>query len=420
MDGRLHWFIGVPPQREPPGIGSAEPDWSVPFREAGLDLANFRQVASISVPLHAYDKRAAWDGIDPGPQASMPGGPGTGVSTHVEAASFRGRLVYFETIYPWDRPVREEEPTQSGKGRALTFILISIYMIVLISSVLLARKNLKLGRGDRRGATRLALLFLIIGMLKWLFTEHHNWAPLREFGIFIISLAQTVYNAVYLWLLYVALEPFVRKRWPKRIISWSRLMAGGFRDPLVGRDILIGAAVAASIILLEPLTSLMTRWIGHSPELTLNPGTVQIGSHLLIHKLTAQLSSGIFLGFITLFILLLLFVVVRRERLAFGILWLLLTVVSTLLGQTSLQLFPLTALGAFLPVYVLYRSGLLAAVATFFFTHLMIYYPITTQLTAWYATDFAIALLICLALAAYAFYTSLGGQKVFSGKMLEE
>jgi serine/threonine-protein kinase len=316
--------------------------------------------------------------------------------------------------------VREEEPTQSGKGRALTFILISIYMIVLISSVLLARKNLKLGRGDRRGATRLALLFLIIGMLKWLFTEHHNWAPLREFGIFIISLAQTVYNAVYLWLLYVALEPFVRKRWPKRIISWSRLMAGGFRDPLVGRDILIGAAVAASIILLEPLTSLMTRWIGHSPELTLNPGTVQIGSHLLIHKLTAQLSSGIFLGFITLFILLLLFVVVRRERLAFGILWLLLTVVSTLLGQTSLQLFPLTALGAFLPVYVLYRSGLLAAVATFFFTHLMIYYPITTQLTAWYATDFAIALLICLALAAYAFYTSLGGQKVFSGKMLEE
>jgi serine/threonine-protein kinase len=428
MEGRLHWFVSVPPQREPPGIESGEtqgPDWSIPFREAGLDPANFREVASMSVPLHAYDKRAAWDRIDPAQGAKSAslaavGQPGAGVSTHVEAASFRGKIIYFETIYPWDRPVREEEPTQSGKGRALTFILISIYLIVLVSSVLLARRNLKLGRGDRRGATRLTFLVLIIGILNWLFSEHHNWFPLREFGIFILSLAQAVYNAVYLWLLYVALEPFVRKRWPKRIISWSRLMAGGLRDPLVGRDILIGAVVGAATILLAPVTSIMIGWLGHPPELTLNPGTANIGPHLLVRKFTSQLSSGIFLGFMVLFILLLLFVVVRRERLAFGILWLLLTLVGTLLSETPLQLILLTALGAFLPVFVLYRYGLLAAVATFFFAHLNLYYPITTELNAWYATDFTIALVICLALAVYAFYISLGGQKVFSGKMLEE
>src|SRR6185312_13881379 len=180
MAGRLHWFVGVPPQREPAGVESAEPDWSIPFREAGLDLANFRQVASTSVPLHAYDKRIAWDGVD----LAAAGQSGSGVSTHVEAASFRGRLVYFETIYPWDRPAREEETPQSGKGRALTFILISLYMVVLVCSALLARKNLKLGRGDRRGATRLAFLFLIIGILKWLFIEHHNGLPVREFGMF--------------------------------------------------------------------------------------------------------------------------------------------------------------------------------------------------------------------------------------------
>ncbi|MBC8031149.1 MAG: serine/threonine protein kinase [Pyrinomonadaceae bacterium] len=420
MEGRLHWFIGVPPQREPPGIESAEPDWSIPFREAGLDLANFRQVASMSVPLHAYDKRAAWDGTDSVHQASNSGGAGAGVSTHVEAASFRGKIVYFETIYPWDRPVREEETPQSGKGRALTFILISIYMIVLISSVLLARKNLKLGRGDRRGATRLAFLFLIIGMLEWIFVEHHNWMPVREFGIFILSLAQTVYNAVFLWLLYVALEPFVRKRWPKRIISWSRLLAGGFRDPLVGRDILIGATFAGAIILLEPMRAILIGWLGYPPALTQNPGVENIGAHLFIDKFTNQISSGIFLGFISLFLLLLFFVVMRRERLAFGMLWALLTLLGTLLGQTPLQLLPLTALGAFLPVYVLYRFGLLASVATFFFVNLSIHFPITTELTKWYATDFTIALGICVALVVYAFYISLGGQKVFSGKLLEE
>src|SRR6185312_3747216 len=302
----------------------------------------------------------------------------------------------------------------------LTFILISLYMVVLVCSALLARKNLKLGRGDRRGATRLAFLFLIIGILKWLFIEHHNGLPVREFGMFILTLAQSVYNAVFLWLLYVALEPFVRKRWPKRIISWSRLLAGGFRDPLVGRDILIGAAFAAGIILLEPITSIVTRWIGQPPELSLKPGAAQIGTNLFLEKFTSQISSGVFLGFMSLFLLLLFFVVLRRERLAFGILWLLLIVVGTLLEDTPLKLILLTALGAFLPVYVLYRYGLLAAVATFFFAHLVIYYPITTELTAWYATDFLIAVVICLALAAYAFYVSLGGAKLFSGQLFEE
>lgn len=423
MAGRLHWFIGVPPQREPPGAQSVAPDWSIAFREAGLDLANFRQVASTSVPLHAYDTRAAWDGVDPTFSQIKSAGtteqPGA-ANTHVEAAAFRGKIVYFETVYPWDQAAREEEAPQSGKGRALTFILIALYLIVLVCSVLLARKNLKLGRGDRRGATRLAVLFLVVGMLKWLFIEHHNWLPVREFGIFVLSLGQAVYNAVFLWLLYVALEPFVRKRWPKRIISWSRLLAGGYRDPLVGRDILIGAAFAVGAMLIPLVTSIVGGWLGHPPELTINPGAVNIGTNLFIGKFISQLSSGIFLGFISLFLLLLFFVVLRRERLAFGLLWLLLTLVGTLLGEAPVQLLPLTALGAFIPVYVLYRYGLLASVATFFFTHLSLYYPITPELTAWYATDFVIALVICVALAAYAFYTSLGGQKLFSGKLLAD
>ncbi|HVQ39941.1 MAG TPA: serine/threonine-protein kinase [Pyrinomonadaceae bacterium] len=423
MGGRLHWFVGVPPQREPPGLENAAPDWSIPFREAGLDLANFRQVASMSVPLHAYDTRAAWDGVDVSNRdlKSTPGGqPGAGVSTHVEAASFRGKIVYFETIYPWDRPAREEEEPQTGKGRALTFILIAIYMLVLVFSVLLARKNLRLGRGDRRGATRLAFLVLLMGILNWLFSEHHNWLPLREFGLFIISLGQAVYNAVFLWLLYVALEPFVRKRWPKRIISWSRLLAGGSRDPLVGRDILIGAVFAVLGMLIGLFTSFVSGWLGYPPELTLTPGAVNIGTNLFIRQFTSQLSSSIFLSFTELFLLLLFFVVLRRERLAFGVLWLLLTLLVTLLGETPLQLIPLTALGAFIPVYVLYRYGLLASVASFFFTHLSLYYPVTPELSAWYATNFVIAMVICVALAAYGFYVSLGGQKLLSGRLLEE
>jgi len=411
MEGRLHWFVGVPPQREPSGGENARPDWSIAFREAGLDMANFREVASTSVPLHAYDARAAWDGADPAHPEPK---------THVEAAAFRGKPVYFETIYPWDQPMRQEQTPQSGRDRALIFILIAVFLIALVGSALIARKNLKLGRGDRRGATRLALLFLIVRMLYWLFMEHHNGLADYEFGLFLVHVAFAVFIAVFLWLLYVALEPFVRKRWPQRIISWSRLLAGGYRDPLVGRDILIGAVFGVAMILLGLLTSIGLRWIGRPPGLTLNPGATNLGAHLFIGKFMSQMNAAIFLPFISLFLLLLFMTVLRRERLAFAVLWLLLATVNVLIGQVHVLMIPFAVLSAFLATFVLYRFGLLASVAALFFAHLWVFYPMTTELSAWYATDFLMALSIGVALVVFGFYTSLAGQPLFGGKFLQD
>jgi hypothetical protein len=411
MEGHLHWFIGVPPQREPPGGESARPDWTVPFREAGLDMANFREVASLSVPLHAYDTRSAWDGADPAHPE---------LKTHVEAAAFRGKPVYFETIYPWDQPSRQEQTPQSARDRALSLILIAVFLIVLVGSALIARKNLKLGRGDRRGATRLALLFLILRMLYWLFMEHHNGLAEHEFNVFLPHLAFAVFIAVFLWLLYVALEPFVRKRWPRRIVSWSRLLAGGYSDPLVGRDILIGAVFGVGMILLGLLTSIGLRWIGRPPTLTLNPGSASLGAHLFMGKFLSQMNAAIFLPFSSLFLLLLFMMVLRRERLAFGMLWLLLAIVGVLIEQVNVLMIPFAALSAFLAVFVLYRFGLLAAVAAFFLAHLWVFYPMTTELTAWYAMDFLMGLTICVALVVFGFYTSLAGQPLISGKLLQD
>jgi hypothetical protein len=198
------------------------------------------------------------------------------------------------------------------------------------------------------------------------------------------------------------------------------LLAGGYRDPLVGRDTLIGAVFGAGLILCGLLTSVGTRLIGQPAILTLNPATVSIGSHLFIGKFLGQLRAGIFLAFFSLFLVLLFFMVSRRERLAFGLLWLLLTIVNTLLGPTPIQLIFITALSAFLVTLVLYRYGLLAAVSALFFAHLWVYYPMTTELTAWYATDFVFGLIICLALAAYSFYISLAGQSLLAGKLLED
>jgi len=44
----------------------------------------------------------------------------------------------------------------------------------------------------------------------------------------------------------------------------------------------------------------------------------------------------------------------------------------------------------------------------------------TTELSAWHAMDFLMALTICVALVIFGFYTSLAGQPLFGGKLLQD
>ena len=174
------------------------------------------------------------------------------------------------------------------------------------------------------------------------------------------------------------------------------------------------------MMLLGRLSYLAPLWISRPTHLVLTPGTELLGPNLFFARFTSQLSAGLFLAFITLFLLLLFVVLLRREWLAIVTLWLLMTLLTTLVSQGSLMMVPFTALSAFLSLAALKRYGWLALSSALFFSHLGIFYPITTELSAWYATDFTIALAICVALAAYGFYTSLGGQKLVSGDLLDD
>jgi predicted Ser/Thr protein kinase len=408
VDGRLHWFLGVPPQREPQTSERADMDWSIPFHAAGLDLKNFQPVTSTWVPLHAYDERVAWDGIDPAhPNEKI----------HIEAAAYHGKLVYFDTIYPWDRSGRQFETAEGGRNKVLTFMLIVILLLALFGSALLAQRNLRLGRGDRRGATRVAIVFFVARMLMWAFAAYHNGVAGREFDLFLTHLAFAVFLAAFLWVLYVALEPFVRKKWPSWIISWSRLLAGDYRDPLVGRDLLIGSLTGAFFIALSGLGRIAPNWIGQVTPIVNTPATPILHAHLFFHRFAFQLAAGLFLGFICVFLLLLFVAVLRSETLSLIALGILLTIMGTLVSESSLIMVPFNALSSFILVIVMRRYGLLALCAALFVAHLYVFFPITTELTAWYATDFTIALVICVVMAVYAAYTAVGGAKVFAEKV---
>ena len=49
-----------------------------------------------------------------------------------------------------------------------------------------------------------------------------------------------------MWLIYLALEPFVRRSWPTMLVGWSRVLGGRVRDAVVGRELLIGCAVGVT------------------------------------------------------------------------------------------------------------------------------------------------------------------------------
>jgi hypothetical protein len=71
-------------------------------------------------------------------------------------------------------------------------------------------------------------------------------------------------------------------------------------------------------------------------------------------------------------------------------------------------------------VFFLRRLGLLWLVAAIFFGNLLLGFPLTGQMSSWYAGLGLAGILLLAAIAFYGFYTSLGGRPIFGGAVLEE
>jgi serine/threonine-protein kinase len=409
--GRLRSFYAVPPAKSS-NNEAMMPDWSTLFNESGLDQAKFQAVTPVWTPPHESTARAAWDGTYPDqPELKI----------HVEAAAFEGKPVYFEIFDAWDQPRDDQAYLARFRERALIFVLLAVFITVMLGSALLALRNLRLGRGDRKGAFRLAAFVSAIFFLRWLFTSHHVFTIYEAFN-FISGIQIVLFWAFFFWVVYMAFEPFVRRRWPHRIISWSRLLAGGFRDPLVGRDILIGAVFGLGVIICNLyLANLVPQWLGHPPRIPWldHPATQLLGIRSFAHAIIQQTFAALFQAFILLFFLLLMYIIVRRELAAAIALWLIMAVTLSLTHETAAAV-PFAALAAFLVIWLLYRYGLLALISAIFFLHLMIFYPITSDFSAWYAGDFVLALIIALALVGFSFYTSLAGEPLFRGALPDD
>lgn len=130
-------------------------------------------------------------------------------------------------------------------------VLISI---VLVGALWLAVRNIRAGRGDTRGALRLAAAGLIFQSSSEIVRLHHVPTP-AEVRHVLYQIGIGLFVAATVWVLYMALEPYLRRRWPQSLISWTRLLAGDARDPLVEGHILVGRASFSCVSTLNRLKS---------------------------------------------------------------------------------------------------------------------------------------------------------------------
>ncbi|MGH9667877.1 MAG: serine/threonine-protein kinase, partial [Bryobacteraceae bacterium] len=250
-EGRLVRFQAIPPQFEETTKPAPAADWKPLFSAAGLDASQFQPADPQWLSLAAFDSRAAWKGT----------WPGTHYPLHVEAAAWRGKPVFFSLIGPWNVPDRMPPEHKQTLQRASAILLLVLALSILIGAVLLARFNLERGRGDRAGALRLAFAIFCVQMLLWICRAH--FAPsLGNFLVFLLAISTSLFAAGVLFILYLALEPYVRRHWPQTIISWSRLLTGRLQDPLVASDVVFGLILAMIWILLIQGHDLIMRALG--------------------------------------------------------------------------------------------------------------------------------------------------------------
>jgi serine/threonine-protein kinase len=397
MEGRLRSFTAIPPQTRVDAPGGA-PDWKVLFSAAGLDPSQWTSVEPQWNPNQFADAQAAWTGTIPGTE--FPG--------RIEAAAYRGKPVSFEIVGPWTRPARMNA---AAPVRFLFVLLIGALTTIVIASVYLARRNLRLGRGDRRGASRIAIVVMGLSVVSWILNEHHvasGW----ELVLASTNAGMTLLVGTVMWVLYLALEPAVRRRQSSILVSWTRAWAGQWRDPVIGRDVLIGAALCVAVLCIQRLLIVAPAWLGY-PEGALFERDIgyQFASSISLSRIFDGFMYAIGDALFLAMLFVVFRVVVRSERVACA-LWVL--VISTLVFVASgapIVFLPVAIIAGVLLLVVLLRVGVLCIAASAALNNLW-NYPVTLNTSAWYAGLGYAAMILFAAATIYGFYMSLGGRRL--------
>ncbi len=430
--GRLVSLQALPPQT--PSRPAHDTDWSSVFDSAGLDVREFSSAEIVKNPRVPALALQAWTGPFPWTAESQ--------AATIQAGAVDGRITYFEILGPHNRPGASSSEEYAGAsdseqhGGVFGVVTGLLMAIIIGGAVFLARRNLASGRGDRSGATRLAIFLFVTILLTWLLLGVRLGG--FRFGDLVTEvvngsfMGHALFHVVLVWFFYVALEPYVRRIWPNTLVSWTRVLRGRFRDPMVGRDILIGALLAGISWSLLPWAEL---WIGNRIlQEPWAPEAAGLASNLSwelvdwIGITTWAISDGLTAPMAILTFIVIMRVVLgtnRRAVAATAVIVTAMTVLASLTAVTDppgiwiLWLILRAILLWFMRIFVLLRFGLMPAILASFFSGFLEEALYTLDLSDWWAAGSLLHISLLAGFFLYGFFVSLGGRKLFSDPLAE-
>ncbi len=398
--GQLLQFHAVPPQTLDSSSRGKEPEWTSLFTAAGLSQSDFSAAEPQWSPPFASDVHRAWTKGD----------------VRVEGASLGGRPVWFAIIPSWRTGGSDPNAAQPLLQRAVPFVFQALTLGAIIAGALLARRNMRLDRSDRRGALRLAAAYLAIGIGIEVLKVSGAWA--ERYATLSNNIAAQVMWAAIVWLFYNALEPYVRRLWPNTLIAWSRVLEGRFRDPLVGRHVLIGAVAGIAFSILFATPEIFGPMLGVPAPA---PRAVGLGALSGTGRAAAAylvaLQESLFIP-VSALLGVLLARAAFRPSIAYALLLGLVTATS-IIGQPGPAQVLSTVGVAALVLVLLVRLGLLAFLVGILFSSWH-QFPLTTNPDSWYFPSSVVTMALFAGVAVYAFVVALGGQNLFKGSVFDD
>ena len=364
-------------------------DWTPMFDAAGLDESKLTPANPTFAPPVHCESLAEWHG-------SSPAVPNRSIVIH--AGIRRGQLAYFQQEWT---PQLNSQPG-SGSG---AFNLMSV--VVVVTGLVFMIRNLRSGRGDRKGAFRLAISVFTLSMSRWVFTADHI-GFLKETDLLFRAFSYACGLAVITWAMYLAIEPYARRFLPETLISWTRLLSGRIKDPRVGRDLLVGTVFGGGMFCLLSFMRPVAEPF-FFPNLDVD---VFQGGRYLLGVLCILVLNAMLFGCGHLVLLLICRILLRRTVYAVAAFMLLVATIHTLQFGPSLPTIAISFMIGIGFSVVVIRYGLLSAIAMIGVWEAMERFAATFDFSQWFASQQLVGPIFVLVLALYGFWISLAGQPI--------
>lgn len=368
----------------------ADINWDHVLELAGVDPESIQPITPPATPPVYCDQVVAWSGLD-------------GSDLELQAGAVGGRINYFETLGLAEQ-LKHPKPPEIPYVSSILVSNLFVWAFALI--------NLVYGKADWRGALRAgALVFLLYGLIELLAIRIHSNTLLLD-GLGIIhdrGWGHIVGHAVTMVGTYLAIEPFFRRYWPRKLVGLARVLQGRFKDPLVGQELLLGVAAGSAVLLMTGFLTPALYKASAPTFLTPEFSHEHQGAYWIAQNLQ-DISTAFLLIFMISALVVLLRCLTGKRGFGFAVLLPTVLLAFSLSGVVTWY-FPVAAITVIgcMVVFALTRLGFLTAWV--FLSMLVVMLPnfVPPNPGSWYAVYGFCSIAIPIAIASYGFLASQGG-----------